>query len=83
MDNETRLRIEKAWLKRAEFHKYKKGTKQYFNAQTEFFVGAMTALEEAVPSWYIQILRQDYVVNEEEHKMSTHESLQKDISDKG
>ena len=49
MTHEQMQAVETSFLRRMQVQGVKKGSKQFFNAQTEFFCGAMAALVSLIP----------------------------------
>lgn len=57
MEQEEKLRIEKVFFNRMEYQEIKSHTKKYYLAQTEFFVGAMCALQVTnYAAWSVMIM---------------------------
>lgn len=49
-------RVTEAWRTRVKGLEYKRGSKKYMDAQVEFFIGALTAVEEDYPLWVFSIM---------------------------
>ncbi len=62
--NETIAKIEAQWHARAIQQHYKRGTKKYQNAESEYFIGAMAALNYCPPNWAMCIIRGEPIVKE-------------------
>lgn len=66
---EDKERIEQVFMKRMETQRVKPNTKKYFEAQTEFFLGAICALEIDVPvHWGISMMSGRDIVEDKRKK---------------